>query len=86
MMECVIYDGILMIMLRNFDWYLCSILLEFAAVPQSWIPYVRIGFSMVLYNSILFSSANCKFLPRVPIMTSFLYECLEVNLGEFVAM
>jgi len=43
-------------------WYLCSILILEYAVPQNWIPYVQIGFSMVLYSSILFFNVNCEFL------------------------
>jgi len=31
-------------------------------VPQSWIPYVQMGFSIVSYSNILFSSVSCKFL------------------------
>jgi hypothetical protein len=32
-------------------------------VSQNWIPYVQIGFDLVLCNSILSSSVNCEFLP-----------------------
>jgi len=63
-MECVICDvpGTLVIIPRTFDWYLCSVsTLEFAAVPHSWIPHVQIAFSMVLYNSILFSNVCGSF-------------------------
>jgi len=57
-MKCVICNA-LVIILR----YLCNIsILEFTTVPQSWI-HVQIGFGIVLYNSILFFSVSCEFLP-----------------------
>jgi len=41
-------------------------MLEWEAVPQSGIPYVHIGFSIVLYNSrSLFTSDNSDLLPKI---------------------
>jgi len=55
-----------MIDLRTLFWNLCSIsMLELLAVPQRGMPYVQMGFRIVLYISNLFSSDSFDFLPII---------------------
>jgi hypothetical protein len=43
------YHGVLVIILKVLDWYVCSILmLDGLAHPHSSIPYAYMGFSMTL--------------------------------------
>ena len=58
------YQGALVIMRRIFDCAFCSItLLDLLAQLQISIPYVQIGFIIVLYIKSLFSIDSCDFLP-----------------------
>jgi len=63
------YHGPLTIDLRTLFWNLCSIsVLELLAVPQREMPYVQMGFRIVLYISNLFSSDSFDFLPMIQYM------------------
>jgi len=63
------YRGALMIDLRTLFWNICSIsMLELLAVPQWGMPYVQMGFRIVLYISNLFSSDSFDFLPMIQYM------------------
>jgi len=86
-MECVICDvrGALIIILRTFDCYLCGISRsKFAAVPQSRIPYVQMGFSTVLCNSILFSRNSREFLPSNRYILQFESQVLAFTAIRFL--
>ena len=57
MFAFLMYHGAPVIDRRIFDCLLCSLLtLEALAVPQSCMPYVQIGFIIVLYNRTLYSN------------------------------
>ena len=57
------YRGALTIDLRTLFWNHCSIsMLELFAVPQRIMPYVQMGFRIVLYISNLFSNDSFDFL------------------------
>ena len=63
------YHGTLTIDLRTLFWNLCSIsVLELLAVPQRGMPYVQMGFRIVLYISSLFSSDSFDFRPIIQYM------------------
>jgi len=63
------YHGALTIDLRTLFWNLCSIsMLELLAVPQRGMPYVQMGFRIVLYISNLFSSDSFVFPPMTQYM------------------
>jgi len=58
------YQGALVIMRRIFDCVFCSIAwLVLLPQPQISMPYVQIGFIIVLYIRSLFSIDSCDFLP-----------------------
>ena len=55
------YHGAFVIDRRTIFWNLCNTsMLELLAVPHRGMPYVHMGFMMVLYSSSLFSSDNCR--------------------------
>jgi len=61
-----IYHGAFTIARRTLFWYLCNILIfELLAVPQSGIPYIQMGFRIVLQISNLFSIESSDFLPSI---------------------
>jgi len=63
------YRGALAIDLRTLFWNLLSIsMLKLPPVPQRGLPYVQMGFSIVLYISNLFSSDSFDFLPMIQYM------------------
>jgi len=63
------YRGALTTDLRTLFWNLCSIsMLELLAVPQRGMPYVQMGFRIVLCISNLFSSDSFDFLPMIQYM------------------
>jgi len=63
------YRGALTIDLRTLFWDLCSIsMFELLAVPQRGMPYVQMGFRVVLYISNLFSSDSFDLLPMIQYM------------------
>ena len=63
------YRGSLTIDLRTLFLDICSIsMLELLAVPQRGMPYVQMGFRIVLYISNLFSSDSFDFLPMIQYM------------------
>jgi hypothetical protein len=51
---------------------------ELLAVPQRSIPYVEMGYRIVLCSSNLFSTGNFDFLPRIQ------YICWNFNTGCFL--
>jgi hypothetical protein len=60
------YHGALTIVRNTLFWKRCKIsMLDWEAVPQRGIPYVHIGFNIVLYSISLFSSDNSDFLPMI---------------------
>jgi hypothetical protein len=62
----IIYHGAFTVVLRTLFWCLCNIaMFELLAVPQRGIPYVYMGFRIVLYISNLFCIDNSDFLPRI---------------------
>ena len=64
--ECVgrSEQGTFVMVQRSFDWYRCiTDLLDLLVQPHSAMPYVHMGFSTVLYISILFSSERGEFFP-----------------------
>ena len=70
------YRGALVIMCRIFDCAFCSIAWFYLlAQPQISIPYVQIGFIIVLYIKSLFSVDSCDFLPTQNIRTSLSSIC-----------
>ena len=59
------YRGAFVIMRRIFDCAFCSTAwLDLLAQPQISMPYVQIGFIIVLYIKSLFTIYSCDFLPR----------------------
>jgi len=63
------YHGALTIDLSTLFWNICSIsMLELLAVPQRGMPYVQMGFRIVLYIGNLFSSDSFDFLPMIQYM------------------
>ena len=63
------YHGTLTIDLRTLFWNLCSIsILELLAVPQRGMPYVQMGFRIVLCISNLFCSDSFDFRPMIQYM------------------
>jgi hypothetical protein len=59
------YHGALVMERGTFDWNRWSTFVFDGLVhPQSWIPYVQIGFRTHLYTTILFSSESLEFRPR----------------------
>jgi hypothetical protein len=59
------YHRALVMECSTFDWNRWSTLVfEGLLHPQSWIPFVRIGYRMHLYTRILFSSESLDFRPR----------------------
>ena len=70
------YEGALVIMRRIFDCAFCSIAwLDLLAQPQISMPYVQIGFIIVLYIRSLFAIDSCDFLLRE-------WEIFQTNLVE----
>jgi len=60
----VTYHEASVIIRSTVDWVFCRMTwLDLLAHPHISIPYVRMGFIMVLYNNSLFSSDNGDFLP-----------------------
>jgi len=58
------YQGALVIIRRIFDCAFCNIAwLDLLAQPQISVPYVQIGFIIVLYIRSLFAIDSCDFLP-----------------------
>jgi len=58
------YQGALVIMRRIFDCAFCNIAwIDLLAQPQISMPYVQIGFIIVLYIRSLFAIESCDFLP-----------------------
>ena len=58
------YHGAFVISFNVFDWKACNILvLDGLLQPHNSIPSVRIGFSVVLYSSSLFSSDSWEVWP-----------------------
>ena len=61
-----IYSGSFSIARRTVFWYLFNIsMFVLLAVPQRGIPYVQMGFRIVLQISNLFSIDSSNFLPRI---------------------
>jgi len=73
------YRGALTIDLRTLFWNICSIsMLELLAVPHRGMPYVQMGFRIVLYISNLFSSDSFDFLPMIRYMWRSVFSDREV--------
>jgi len=63
------YRGALTVDLRALFWNRCSIsMLQLLAVPQRGIPYVQMGFRLVLCIRHLFSNDSFDFLPKIQYM------------------
>jgi hypothetical protein len=71
------YQGALVMERRTFDWNRWSIFVFDGLVrPQSWTPYVQIGFRMHLYTRILFSRESLDSLPGShDICCTFRFRC-----------
>jgi hypothetical protein len=73
----VTYHGALIMERSTFDWNRWrTFVFDGLVHPQSWIPYVKMGFRIHLYTRILFSSESSDFRPRSQdICCTFKFRC-----------
>jgi hypothetical protein len=71
------YHGALVMERSTFDWNHWSTFVSDGLVyPQSWIPFVQIGFRIHLFTRILFSSESLDFCPRSQdVCCTFKFRC-----------